>query len=149
MKLMIFFSVMAMVGLLSAGSTKLFSASGECAIEGGEQNVEGKAKKQEGQAFFCNLGALTKAQRQRHIELGKQLHTAIQEVKELPDGYALRFASDSKMLLSLAEFVSYERLCCPFFKFNMEIESSDKPMWLQITGREGVKAFLKTEFGIK
>ena len=149
MKLTIFFSVIAVVSALSAINLKSFTAIGECLLDGCEQNINAKAKQQEDPPFACNLAALTKEQRQRHIELSKQMRESVQEVRELPDGYALRFASDSKTILSLAEFVSYERLCCPFFKFTMEIECSDQPVWLQMTGREGIKEFLKTEFGVK
>ena len=150
MKLTIFFSVIAVVSALSAINLKSFTAIGNCLLDGCEQSVGAKANQQtEDPPFACNLAALTKDQRQRHIELSKQMRSGIQEVRELPDGYALRFASDSKTILSLAEFVSYERLCCPFFKFTMEIECSDQPVWLRLTGREGVKEFLKTEFGLK
>ena len=149
MKFLIFFSVMTLVGLLSAISLKSFSATSKCFIDGCEQTVDANTKNQQEQPIACNLAALTKEQRQHHIELSKQMHATIQEVRELPDGYALRFASDSKTILSLAEFVSFERLCCPFFKVSMEIESSNKPVWLRLTGREGVKEFLKTEFGLK
>ena len=103
MKLTIFFSVIAVVSALSAINLKSFSAIGECFLDRCEHNVEEKAKQQtEETPFACNLAALTKEQRQRHLELSKQMRAGIQEVRELPDGYALRFASDSKTILSLA-----------------------------------------------
>src|SRR5690242_2729433 len=42
-----------------------------------------------------------------------------------------------------------ERLRCPFFAFQLEVGSDHQPLWLRITGREGVKPFMQSEFGIK
>ncbi|HXG67280.1 MAG TPA: hypothetical protein VNO70_19410 [Blastocatellia bacterium] len=96
--------------------------------------------------FACNLMALDAAQRQRHQEVAKQFRAAVQDVRELADGYAFRFPSETPTLLMVAEFVARERLCCPFFKFQIEVESAAAPLWLKITGREGVKEFLKSQF---
>ena len=89
--------------------------------------------------------------RKRHVHLGirKALGESIKEVQELPDGYAFRLPDDAKTIVNVAEFITYEKLCCPFFKFNLEVESSSKPVWLKLTGREGVKQFLKNEFGVQ
>lgn len=99
--------------------------------------------------FMCMLGALDAKQRARHQELSKQLHNGIQEVKELPNGYAFRLPADSSTILSMAEWVTLERLCCPFFTFALEIEGEGKPLWLRMTGREGVKEFMQSELGIE
>ena len=119
----------------------------------GEQNKpqpkpSSKAGMENETPFMCKLGALDRAQRERHQALGKQLHADIQEVKELPDGYAFRLPAESATILSVAEWITFERLCCPFFTFALEIEGEGKPLWLRMTGREGVKEFMKSELGI-
>jgi hypothetical protein len=48
-----------------------------------------------------------------------------------------------------AEWISFERLCCPFFSFQLDIASEGAPIWLRMTGREGVKQFMQVEFDIK
>jgi hypothetical protein len=96
----------------------------------------------------CNLAALSDEQRNRIIGLVKQIRTSGQEVRELPDGYALRLPSDSATVRDVGEYITLERLCCPFFRFEMEVEPEGGPLWLRLTGREGVKEFTKLELGL-
>jgi hypothetical protein len=140
----------ALIGIISLWGGKTVSKADCCAVEPCQQETqtkEGSAKKPE--AFACSLTALTAEQRKRHSELRKVLGESIKEVQELPDGYAFRLPDDAKTIVNAAEFITYEKLCCPFFKFNLEVESSSKPVWLKLTGQEGVKQFLKIEFGVR
>jgi hypothetical protein len=149
MRLATIFFPIALVAILSVFGLKTLSSATCCAAEGCQQEAQatdGKAKKPA--AFACSLTALTAEQRKRHAELRKTLSQSITEIQELPDGYAFRLPDDAKTILATAEFITYEKLCCPFFKFNLEIGSDGKPVWLKLTGREGVKQFLKTEFRI-
>jgi hypothetical protein len=41
------------------------------------------------------------------------------------------------------------RRCCPFLAFRLEAGRENGPLWLNLTGREGVKQFLKIELGVK
>jgi hypothetical protein len=144
----IFFPI-ALIGILSVFGLKTFSAATCCAAAGGQQEAKPTdSNPPKTQAFACSLTALNAEQRKRHAELAKTLKEAVKEIQELPDGYAFRLPDDSKTILATAEFISYERLCCPFFKFDLEVESNGKPVWLKLTGREGVKQFLKTAFDI-
>jgi hypothetical protein len=97
----------------------------------------------------CNLTALTAGQRTRRQALAQQIHAATREICELPDGYAFRFSADPALCLVVAEFMTLERLCCPFFAFALEMESEGGAMWLRLTGRDGVKPFLQAELGIQ
>ena len=92
----------------------------------------------------CNLGVFTEAERARHREVSDQWHNAIQEAVNIPTGYAFRFEADPQMIQLLAEFISRERLCCPFFHFEIVLEP-DGPLWLHLMGDERVKAFLDHE----
>jgi hypothetical protein len=38
-----------------------------------------------------------------------------------------------------------ERLCCPFFEFDLHVGDNSTQIVLQITGSEGVKEFMKAE----
>ena len=96
----------------------------------------------------CNMAALSDEQRKRILVLVKQIRTAGQEVRELPDGYALRLPSESATVRDVAEYITLERMCCPFFRFEMEVEQEGGPMWIRLTGREGVKEFTKLELGL-
>lgn len=98
--------------------------------------------------FACNLKTLNTEQRQRYDVLVKQLQMQIKEIKELPDGYAFRLPSEAATVKDAAEWIAYERLCCPFFDFGLDVERSGGAMWLRLKGREGVKPFIRSEFGI-
>ena len=94
----------------------------------------------------CNPNAITAEQRERWLEVGTQLYAAVLEVQELPDGYTFRLPSDPEMLLLVAEDLNFERLCCPFIHFTLDIEPNGGPFWLRFTGGEGVKEFLRMSF---
>ena len=97
-----------------------------------------------GEKFACNMKALNATERARYQELTTALMTATQEKRELPNGYGFRLAPSS--LMAAAEWISLERKCCPFFTFEMEQPRDEGPVWLRITGSEGVKAFIRAEF---
>lgn len=44
------------------------------------------------------------------------------DVVEIENGYPLRYPTDSEMLVHIAEFITYERDCCPFFEFELRVE---------------------------
>ena len=94
----------------------------------------------------CNLGAMTVKQRERHRTLGRELREAIAEIRELPEGF--EFLLPSKAWAMAAEFVALERLCCPFVRFRLDLKEEGGPCRLTLTGREGVKEFLRLELGL-
>ena len=98
--------------------------------------------------FACNMNGMTKAQRQRHEVLIQQLGGFQQKPRELSDGYAFRLATDAPTILAAAEFITLERLCCPFFKFALDLDTDNDVLWLSLTGRPGVKPFIAAEFNL-
>jgi hypothetical protein len=97
--------------------------------------------------FTCNMNAIEPAQRKQHIATAVQVFRAVQEIHELPNGYAFRLPNDATVLLKTAEFIMREKLCCPFFGFTLEVEPEGGPLWLQLTGCEGIKLFIQAEIG--
>jgi hypothetical protein len=97
--------------------------------------------------FACNMHAIEPEMRPKHLETAHELFGAIRRIRELPNGYAFQLPNESDLLLKVAEFISLERLCCPFFGFTLEIEPEGGSLWLQLTGREGVKPFIRAELG--
>jgi hypothetical protein len=127
-------------------------AGGEprAARESTAQRAEKADKKAEAAPVFaCSLTALDATQRARHKELTGRLRQAVTGLRELGSGYAFSFAADSATILEVAEWVTLERLCCPFFTFRLEFGSEGKPASLEMTGPEGVKEFMRVEFNIK
>lgn len=99
-------------------------------------------------SFVCNLNALDNVQKARYREIFDHLNQARQAVKELNDGYAFRFIIEPKLFQETAEFVVYERLCCPFFNFELAVEQDSNRFWLRLRGQEGIKEFIRAEFKI-
>jgi hypothetical protein len=93
----------------------------------------------------CNSAAIPKEVRPLHQANTKRIFTSVQEVRELETGYALRLADETDLLQTVGAFLRYERLCCPFFHFKLEMEPDQGPVWLHITGVADVKAFLRSE----
>jgi hypothetical protein len=94
---------------------------------------------------YCDRTALTPEQRKRQLELSKILRSAVLGIQELPDGFEFEFPSDSSNYQALTEFTPLERACCPFFD-SIRLERDGGKLWWSLTGREGVKQFIKAEF---
>jgi hypothetical protein len=98
--------------------------------------------------FVCDIAALTPEQRDRHRELAERLRPVVLKFVEQADGYAAQFESRSGRLVELAEFMELEGLCCPFFKLGVTAEKKRGDLTLTVTGPDGVKPFIRAEFGI-
>jgi hypothetical protein len=84
------------------------------------------------------------------VELQKRKAPAIARLKqqiidrkELKDGFAFKFRGTDESIDELIKFIKAERECCDFFTFNISINKSD--VWLELTGAEEVKEFIKNE----
>ena len=97
--------------------------------------------------FACDITAIAPAQRESHFATIQNLFTAVERIQELPNGYAFHFPNETRLWMTAAEFVSLERLCCPFFDFRLEAEREHGGISLTLTGRDGVKPFIMEEIG--
>ena len=93
----------------------------------------------------CDMGALSPSQRDTHLATSRALFAKVQAIQELSDGYEFRLDQYPQRIVEAAEFVSFEKLCCPFLNFAIEVKAEHGPVWLRVTGREGVKAFIREE----
>jgi hypothetical protein len=82
----------------------------------------------------------------RGEDLAAGIFAAVEEVAELSDGYAFRFANDETVLASLLEFIAAERRCCPFLTFELAFSAHNGPIWLRLRGSSRVKAFIGETF---
>lgn len=96
--------------------------------------------------FACNRLALTPERRKRHFdELGPKLRSLKKSVRELSNGYEFEFPADSNTVHLVEEWAIGERACCPFFDIDMRLEREGGSLWLGLTGREGVKQFIRVD----
>lgn len=97
--------------------------------------------------FVCDMSAIEPHHRKQHVATAREIFQAVKEIRELPNGYAFHLPNEGPGLLKIAEFISREKLCCPFFGFSMEVQPAGGPVWLSMTGDEGVKPFIQAEIG--
>jgi hypothetical protein len=122
--------LLLMIGVLSASVI-------ECA--------ETPARRQS--PFACDRSALTAEARKRHFdELGPALRALTRGVRELPDGFEFEFPSDIPTVQLVSEWALGEHLCCPFFDIDLRWEREGGAFRLRLTGREGVKQFIRADF---
>jgi len=79
----------------------------------------------------------------RKADLISRLSAEVKSRQETPDGFTYVFNGSDETLEKIIVFIKDERLCCPFFRFNLTIE--DTRVTLTIGGPEGAKAFLEQE----
>src|SRR5947209_1315569 len=93
----------------------------------------------------CNLKGFTPDERHSLEKLGRTLFSSVEERRSLSDGYSYRIDTSKVPLASIGEWIAYERRCCPFLRFRLDV-GEDTAVWLSLTGRAGVKEFIESEF---
>jgi hypothetical protein len=142
----------AICGLAAcAGATLTIAASFANSAEnreirsGTSRNTQNPARAES--PFACSLEqSLTKEQRAHKKQIALKMESARIETKEIADGYVFRFRPDAVSFAEIADWVATERVCCPFFDLAIEAERENGPLSLRISGREGVKNFIRGEF---
>jgi hypothetical protein len=94
----------------------------------------------------CNIGAISEADLPRYKILCTRLQDAITDRRELPDGYAFRLDGELISLMYAAQWISLERLCCPFLTFQLQTTGSDHDYWLTLQGPPEAKAIVRQAF---
>jgi hypothetical protein len=98
--------------------------------------------------FYCNIKALTPAERARLKDLGAKMAAARTAAVETEKGYEFQYNPDKISVGEVAEWVVTENKCCSFYDFHIDLEEGGKLICLRLTGSEGVKAFIRSEFHI-
>ena len=98
--------------------------------------------------FYCNIKALSPAERTRHKQLTDKLMALRRETVESEKGYEFQYSPKEVSLSELAEWVVAEGKCCPFFDFRIDLKREGGLLCLRLTGAEGVKAFIRAELSV-
>jgi hypothetical protein len=96
--------------------------------------------------FYCNVKALNPIERAQHQQLTEKLIAARNEIVETPRGYEFQYRPSNVSVAEVAGWVTTEVKCCPFFNFHIDLEREGNLVCLGLTGEEGIKAFIRTEF---
>jgi hypothetical protein len=94
----------------------------------------------------CNLNAISQENLHQYKDLFRRILAAITDRRELEDGYAFRLNGDSVSLPDVAQWICFERLCCPFFTFQLQTKGGERDCWLTLQGPDGAKAIIYQEF---
>src|SRR5436305_6659028 len=82
----------------------------------------------------CNFRVFSDQEKRRHSELMHKIDGAIADTRELPDGYGFHLLQEKVSITEVAEWISYERHCCPFFHFEVELQPNEGDLWLNLRG---------------
>jgi hypothetical protein len=99
--------------------------------------------------FYCNTSAFKPEEGARHKEMTDKLVSSWKSFVETKDGYKFFFSSTKVTIAELNEWASNERKCCPFFAFHIDSEREGSVLCLQLSGDEGVKPFIRSEFLVR
>jgi hypothetical protein len=98
--------------------------------------------------FYCNISALNSGERAHHQQLTAKIIAVRNEIVETPRGYEFQFSPSSISIAELADWVAAEGKCCPFFNFHIDLEKKGNLLCLGLTGEEGIKSVIRTEFHV-
>ena len=99
--------------------------------------------------FYCNIKALTPEERAHLKQLGDKLKAARTKIVEMGNGYEFQFSPKDVALAELSDWVRMESKCCPFFDFHIDLENEGTLLCLRLTGEEGIKQFIRSEFAVQ
>ncbi len=134
----------ALALLIAGGDAARLVAQNSPALVKQEKQVAAAQSK-----FYCNIKALNPEERARHKQLSEKLSAQRKEIVETEKGYEFQYSPADISLAELAEWVGAESKCCPFFDFHIDVEREGKLLCLRLTGEEGIKAFIRAEFGVE
>jgi hypothetical protein len=112
-------------------------------------NVKGQEKPNEMKTTIeetklsCKLTTPELQQRKRTVVA--ELKSHLLDKSETERGFKYKFDGTDQMLDLLNNFIKTERLCCDFFVFNLSASNEKDFVWLELSGPEGTKDFIKHE----
>jgi hypothetical protein len=93
----------------------------------------------------CDLTVFAQSERVEHMALARSLWGQAKEIIDLKDGFTFVFQESPLLEKQIANWVSNERKCCPFFSFEVASERALSTLRLRITGPDGAKEILAVE----
>ena len=93
----------------------------------------------------CQLDVFDDVERRRYETLRERLGERRLGTHELPHGIAVVYPGERDVFLSVAEWITLERRCCPFLSFSLEFEADSPSIRLRLVGGEDVKRFLQSQ----
>ncbi len=92
-----------------------------------------------------HTAAMDETQKARHRVVFQHVKSAVLSAERISGGFAIRYPADADTVVQLAEFITLERLCCPFLGFEIRLDAGADHVELRITGGPDVQEFLQAE----
>ena len=92
----------------------------------------------------CDLTVFSISERMVHLALTKSLLQQATQVVEHDDGFTFVFEKSPLLEMQLANWVSKEKRCCPFFSFEPSSTNTPESLNLKISGPNGAKEILRS-----
>ena len=80
-----------------------------------------------------------------HLALAKSLLQRARQIIEHDDGFTFVFEKSPFLEMQIANWVSKEKRCCPFFSFELSSTNTPPLLNLKISGPDGAKEILRPE----
>jgi hypothetical protein len=144
------FTAMSKGSAAAAVLTLLLSAGGvgRRPLQASPATAGAARQSDNGSKFYCNVKALNPAERAKHKQSTEKLIAARKEIVETPRGYEFQYSPSDVSVAEVTDWVATEARCCPFFDFHIDLERDGKRVCLRLTGEEGIKAFIRSEFQV-
>jgi hypothetical protein len=97
----------------------------------------------------CCHTVFTNEQRSDYKNAWNELEKRRLGITDIEMGFEHQFSGDKDTLHLLNEWISLERKCCPFLIFTVRVSNENEPIFLQITGTDQAKSFLRNELNEK
>lgn len=136
MKKLVFIAALSTVFMACGGNSTKECSDPSC-LPGKTSSMKTDSTK----SLSCKL--TTAELQQRKATVIAQLKSKSIEKVELTNGFSYKFDDTDSTIDMLTEFIKTERQCCDFFDFSIRL--TDGFTWLDITGPEGAKEFIKSE----
>ena len=93
------------------------------------------------------MAAIPADQRSSHHVLIQRLVADVAtEIRDVANGVAFVFPPNAYD--DVVRFVAFERLCCPFLHFLLDVPAPDRSLTLTVTGPPGAREFIRAELGL-
>tara|TARA_B100000676_G_scaffold302353_1_gene351133 strand:- start:3868 stop:4227 length:360 start_codon:yes stop_codon:yes gene_type:complete len=74
---------------------------------------------------------------------------SIKHVAETESGYLLKFGTDQEDMVLISDWLLTEKICNPFLRFTLHVESNNGPISVELSGPAGTKDFLESTLSLK
>ena len=75
--------------------------------------------------------------------LVRDLFGSVQRTEETRNGFSIELARTGEQLVKLAEWISLESRCCPFFRFRIDLRPHSELVQVDLSGPPGSKELIR------